>query len=441
MSAIRTEPRIAMMATVEVSWVDQTGTPRDVPATMEDKSVSGACIRIKSQVIVGALVTVAGYREQFAGVAKYCRRERDAYLVGLLKDTAAEFDSTAALSASPPCTAPLPEGADRNVHLISTPKPPDVPKGQDEALVAVSNEIVKVRALPAAVPFVARVRPFAPKGPNRMSSELVSTASPVVQFGHDLAPAHNANLSRGAAYAAQLPSVRSEKERIDMPNKWTDLAPWRKQSESQLPDAPIAAPRSDAKSNPGASADDAARAKISAATMGDLLSMDDIYRAAGILTPRMGYSILKVADMLASDHLRGLADELKRGSVLMALDAAGISVDEVLSDAGARQSAVNSYESDQWQHFEEHWASKAAENVHTQAELERITAQYQDRIKRNLDEVAQERIVFAKWQTMKQEESQRIGEATAICAKPSATESFDSATSSIRSIAAGSRNA
>ena len=441
MSAIRSEPRTAMMATVEVSWVDQTGTSHDVPATMEDKSASGACIRIKSQVTVGAILIVAGYREQFAGVAKYCRRERDAYLVGLLKDAAASFDSTAALPASPPRIAPMRNVADRTVHFVPAPSAVAVPKRQDPAPAGVPDENQRIRNLPAAVPFVARARASASAAPNRISPELVSTSSTAVQFGKDLAPPHKSNVDRGAQYAAPLPSLRSEKERTDMPNKWTDLAPWRKQSESQSPEASAAAPRSEAKSNPIASADDTTRGNISAATMGDLLSMDDIYRAVGILTPRMGYSILKVADMLSSDHLRGLADELKRGSVLMALDAAGISVDEVLRDAGARQSAINSYESDQWQHFEEHWASKAAENAHTQAELERLTNQYQDRIKRNLDEVAQERIVFAKWQTMKQEEAQRISEATAICAKPSAAESFESQAVTSRGIAAVARNA
>ena len=153
--------------------------------------------------------------------------------------------------------------------------------------------------------------------------------------------------------------------------------------------------------------------------------MDDIYRAAGILAPRMGYSIRKVADMLASDHLRGVSDEMKRASILMALDAAGISVDEVLRDAAMRQSAINSYESDQWEHFEEYWAAKSAENSHIQSELERITAQYQERIKRNLDEIAREKVIFATWQTMKQQEAQRIGEAAGICSTPSLEETFD----------------
>lgn len=38
---------------------------------------------------------------------------------------------------------------------------------------------------------------------------------------------------------------------------------------------------------------------------GELLSMEDIYRAAGIVGPRRGYSINKVVEMLHSEHIRG----------------------------------------------------------------------------------------------------------------------------------------
>jgi hypothetical protein len=212
-----------------------------------------------------------------------------------------------------------------------------------------------------------------------------------------------------------------------MPNKWSDLAPWRQKQTGKESDASAAAAQATAKSSShsASAAEPTTSANQNHDLPGDLLSMDDVYRAAGILAPRMGYSIRKVADMLASDHLRGLSDEMKRASVLMALDAAGISVDEVLRDAAMRQSAINSYESDQWEHFEEYWAAKAAENAHIHAELERITAQHQERIKRNLDEIAREKVIFATWQTMKQQEAQLIGEAAGICSKPSLDETFE----------------
>ena len=244
-----------------------------------------------------------------------------------------------------------------------------------------------------------------------------------------------------------------------MPNKWSDLAPWRQKQTSKENDAsasdtqvtPAAsrqvlepAARGEKlkpNSNPAALPEAATDANPTHISPGDLLSTDDIYRAAGILAPRMGYSIRKVANMLASDHLRGLSDEMKRASVLMALDAAGIPVDEVLRDATMRQSAINAYESDQWEHFEEFWAAKATENAHIQAELERITAQYQERIKRNLDEIAREKVIFATWQTMKQQEAERIGEAAGICSKPSLDETFDEPQRSPRSLVATSKPA
>src|ERR1035438_4390001 len=58
-------------------------------------------------------------------------------------------------------------------------------------------------------------------------------------------------------------------------------------------------------------------------------SFDEIYRAAEIQTPPHGYSIEKVATMLASEHLRGLSAEVKRNSILVALEASGAKIEDV----------------------------------------------------------------------------------------------------------------
>ena len=78
---------------------------------------------------------------------------------------------------------------------------------------------------------------------------------------------------------------------------------------------------------------DAAADDRAANFQAELMCMEDIYRAAGIMSPRRGYSVTKVVEMLHSDHMRGLPKEMKRAAVLMALDAAGVSADEVLRDA------------------------------------------------------------------------------------------------------------
>ncbi len=54
-----------------------------------------------------------------------------------------------------------------------------------------------------------------------------------------------------------------------------------------------------------------------------LPSFDEIYAAARIAPPSHGYSILKIAEMLQSEHIAALPPEVKKKSVLLALDAAG----------------------------------------------------------------------------------------------------------------------
>src|SRR5258708_39355368 len=50
-------------------------------------------------------------------------------------------------------------------------------------------------------------------------------------------------------------------------------------------------------------------------------SFDEIYSAAEIPQPANGYNVFKVAEMLQSPHIKDLPAEVKRSSVLVALDA------------------------------------------------------------------------------------------------------------------------
>jgi hypothetical protein len=170
---------------------------------------------------------------------------------------------------------------------------------------------------------------------------------------------------------------------------------------------------------------------------GDLQSVEDIYRAAGILNPRMGYSINKVVEMIHSDHMRGLPGEAKRAAILMALDAASISVEEILRDATQRQEALQAYEAAQKKSFEEYWARKAEANAQIQTETDRIVAQNLERIQRNRDEVSREKAEFAKWHSMKHQEAEHISEAVGLCSKPPAAEAAAASAPPLSEVAAG----
>jgi hypothetical protein len=149
----------------------------------------------------------------------------------------------------------------------------------------------------------------------------------------------------------------------------------------------------------------------------DLSPMEDIYRAAGIMVPRRGYTINKVVEMLNSEHIRGLSKEMKRVALLMALDAAGVPVGEVLQDAKLRQEALDSHEAQQRKQVEAEWARKEEENIQIQTELESVRAHYMARISRNLDGVAREKETFEGWVALKRQECQSMAEAAELCSE------------------------
>src|SRR5438270_400104 len=77
------EPRTAMWAVAEVSWQDPAGQPVRAPATLEDTSRSGACIRLKAAVAIGSRVHIKWQREQFSAIARNCRRDGRDFLLGV----------------------------------------------------------------------------------------------------------------------------------------------------------------------------------------------------------------------------------------------------------------------------------------------------------------------------------------------------------------------
>ena len=101
----------------------------------------------------------------------------------------------------------------------------------------------------------------------------------------------------------------------------------------------------------------------------------------------------------------------------MALDAAGISADDMLTDATRRQNALNAYEGTQRKQLEDFEAHKARENARIEEELEKVRSHYAERIQANLDQVAKEKEALRNWQMNMQHESQRIADVIELCGK------------------------
>lgn len=426
MSGVTHEPRTAVMILVEASWEDQSGTLQTVPARMEDKSAGGACIRVKTRIGVGSKLRIQWRWEQFSGIAKYCRSEGKEYLVGIQRDT-----TKSPIPNRPvPKDVPLREGVRSSDPPVSTAEIQSLPKRQESK----PSETPVAKRKVESVPIV------------RIAS--CATAMPPRGVGHEIDNRDRPRISQPQDFDAlrwtelqtkQPPKGKEAgKERKHMRRKWLDLVHWHNKQDSL---SGSGNGHSNGKGEKGNRAPEVApptkKTPVDPAGEGvasfqvELLPMGDIYRAAGIMNPRRGYSINKVVEMLHSEHIRGLSKEMRRAAVLMALDAAGIPIDQVLQDAKARQDALDSYEAEQRKQAEAEWARKAEGNIQIQAELERVKAHYMARISRNLDGVAREKATFSSWLTMKQQESQSMSEAAELCLKSTVSESASGSLSEV----------
>jgi hypothetical protein len=458
------------MARAEVHWEDRVGAWRQALARMEDTSLSGACIRLSVPIGVGARLKVKWQREEFSGIAKYCRRDGGDYVLGiqresfetesrttvLLSDGAANLsvDSRVEVQAVPaqqdnttqglPRSIPEPELPPIAAIPIFVPAAAETPPGFQYALVArAAPEAPEEPAAPAAAATIATAVPAAdPKpvpAPVALDSAIAPRIAAVVatQLAVDIKTANKIKaVDNPAPRDSQVPrTVRQNEHQAQNPsagqertivfNKLLNRSPERQQQQTRdgnAVDTKVQLNSSDARPIRENHAITNARSTGVTPNQGSLLPLQDIYLAVGIMSSRLGYNIDTVSGMLDSDHLRGMASEVKRASVLMALEAAGIPVDELLRDGAKRLEALNSYEVAERKRFEDYEARKTQESAQIQLEVERMTAHCMDRIKHNLSEVTLAKDAFLNWQTTKQTESQRISDAVGLFSRPTAAE-------------------
>jgi hypothetical protein len=372
------EPRTAVMFVAEATWKESGGAVQKTPARVEDRSPGGACLRLKKPVTVGTRMVVKTRREHFSGAARYCRTDGGDYVVGIEQDKVmipvVDERSVPQAKAEEVDAPPAP-----SVEILSLPLPPS---NDEDKRTAVEHE---------------RQNGAEEASISRLDSSALLPKEPKT----DYPPEKSAN--------------KVGEARKPMRKKLFELAHWRSNAEGA---AGISNGNGNKEEAPHPFSPPSAQAPIVVATNfeGELLPVDDIYRTAGIMNVRHG--IHRVIEMLRSEHLRGLAKDMKRAAVLMALDAAGIPIDQVLQDCKVRQTALDTYEASQKKQVEAEWARKAEENAQIQAELERVKAHYMARIARNLESIEREKATFSNWLTKKQQESQSIAEAADLFVQP-----------------------
>jgi len=142
-------------------------------------------------------------------------------------------------------------------------------------------------------------------------------------------------------------------------------------------------------------------------------SFEDIYKAAEIPPAPQGYSILKVARMLESEHIRNLPSDVKKSSVLVALDAAGADIKEVIQDAIRRDRALDTYERVELRALEELEVKKNQENAQIQGQIDKYLTEQRAKIQANNDQIAREKERVTGWRLKKQQEEKKIADTVA----------------------------
>lgn len=167
-----------------------------------------------------------------------------------------------------------------------------------------------------------------------------------------------------------------------------------------------AAPQRVSDAFPDAGADAGTSAPAVAST-----NLGAVYDAAKIAAPAHGYTVLKVAEMLQSEHIRSLPAEVKRKSVLVALDAAGVKVADVVEDAVRRDRALDTYERVLLKSLEDLRAQTSSENKHIEDEITQRVAELRAKIAENNKRTKAEQDEFQAWQARKRQEEETIAEA------------------------------
>src|SRR5258708_2428372 len=316
------EPRAAVMIVVEATWEDHGGTLRTIDARMENKSASGACVRIETPMPVGSKLNIRSHREQFAGSAKYCLSEGREYLVGIERE--------------PPRTAPRDRPAVLPLkQLRSARSAAPIAKGP-----RANGKASRSRTVPPARANLANT-PDAEDATAAIVAPVIKTDDVRREPGNSPPGNFAASLETALQVNQHSPQPLTEEEKRIMRRKWLESALWSNKQDGDR-ESSNGNGESNGKCNRDSQSTNGdhilqlaplpARSCVESDGEGILkshveyLTMEDIYLAGGIVSLRRGYSINKVVEMLRSEHMRGLSKEMKRAAVLMALDAAGIGV-------------------------------------------------------------------------------------------------------------------
>ena len=136
---------------------------------------------------------------------------------------------------------------------------------------------------------------------------------------------------------------------------------------------------------------------------------DDVYRAAGLPgADDPSFTIYKVEKILNSEHLAGLGDKSKAASVLVTLEASGVGLSSVITDAVGRDKALDQYDQMLRRDIKNLETDIEITNAMIETEIEDYLMRKREEIAANNSKLAQAKEIYGLWHQKKLTEENRL---------------------------------
>lgn len=138
------------------------------------------------------------------------------------------------------------------------------------------------------------------------------------------------------------------------------------------------------------------------------VKVEQVYAVAKLGKPAHGFTLERIAAMLADPRLAALDERARAGAVAVLLEGAGVSTDKVIEDAVTRDQALDKFERFLEEKVDTLEAEVQEENRRLAEEIERLIARKREEIARNEARALEKRRELARFRRVKRAEERRL---------------------------------
>lgn len=140
------------------------------------------------------------------------------------------------------------------------------------------------------------------------------------------------------------------------------------------------------------------------------VKVEQVYAVSKIGKPLHGFSLERIAGMLADPRLARLDEPARAAAVAVLLENAGVTIEKVVEDAVTRDQALDKFERFLEEKVEKVAAEVKDEDAKLEAEIERLLARKREQLALNATRVLEKQKELARFRRVKRAEEARLYE-------------------------------